>query len=250
MRVKILGTPEELGRAAAEYSADILNRSIVERGEARLLLSTGASQIDTLKALVTMEVDWRSVEIFHLDEYIGLPPNHPASFQRYLKEKIVDIVPLKQVHFVLSEGDIGQSIAGLAKEIRRAPIDLALIGIGENAHLAFNDPPADFTTREAYIIVNLDEDCKRQQVREGWFASVDDVPAQAISMSVHEIMQSRVIVSAAPYKVKARAIKSALEREVTEWIPATKLQQHPNVTLFLDTDSASLVDAQVLEKLL
>lgn len=250
MKVKVFKDSEEIGREAAKYSADILNRAITEKGKARLLLSTGASQFDTLKALVKMDVDWSKVEVFHLDEYVGLPESHPASFRRYLKERFINIVNPRKVYFVNWEGDIKQNIEKLTKDIREEPIDLALVGIGENGHIAFNDPPADFETKEAYIVVNLDERCKRQQVREGWYKTIDDVPKQAISMTVYQIMQSKVIVSCVPYKVKAEAVKLTLENDVTNKIPATMLKKHEDVTLFLDEESVSLVDKEVLNRYL
>jgi glucosamine-6-phosphate deaminase len=249
MKVKVFKNSEELGKAAASYSAEILNKAIKEKGEARLVLSTGASQFDTLKALIEMDVDWSKVEMFHLDEYIGLSESHPASFRKYLKERFTSKVPLKKAHFVDGEGNVQECIKLLTNEIRKAPVDLALIGIGENTHIAFNDPPADFDTKEAYIIVNLDDACKRQQVREGWFPTVNDVPSQAISMSVYQIMQSKVIVSCVPYEAKAKAVKLVLENDVTNTIPATMLKKHPNWTLFLDSDSAALVDRDVLNSL-
>lgn len=199
MKITISATSHILGESVAVYSAQILNRAIAKHDSARLILSTGASQIETLTSLVTQSVDWRKVD----------------------------------------------TIAALTRAIRRAPIDLALMGIGENAHLAFNDPPADFATQEAYIVVSLDDACKRQQVREGWFAALEDVPSRAISMTVHQIMQSAAIVSAVPFKVKAQAVKSTLEGDVSTAVPATKLREHPDVT-FLDRDSASLVDERVL----
>jgi len=250
MKVRILKNSEELGREAAAFAAAILNKCISEKGSARLVLSTGASQFDTLKALVEENVDWSKVEMFHLDEYINLPETHPASFRKYLKERFVSKVNLKAAHFVNGEGDIEKNIQELTKELLREPIDLGLIGIGENAHIAFNDPPADFETREAYIIVNLDENCKKQQVREGWFPTIDDVPKQAISMSVYQIMQIKTIISCVPYKVKANAVKHTLENEVTNQVPATMLKTHKDVTLFLDEESASLVDRDVLKKYL
>ena len=249
MKVKVFKNSEELGKAAASYSAEILNKAIKEKGEARLVLSTGASQFDTLKALIEEDVDWSKVEMFHLDEYIGLSESHPASFRKYLKERFTSKVPLKKAHFVDGEGNVQERIKLLTNEIRKAPVDLALIGIGENTHIAFNDPPADFDTKEAYIIVNLDDACKRQQVGEGWFPTVNDVPGQAISMSVYQIMQSKVIVSCVPYKAKAKAVKLVLENDVTNTIPATMLKRHPNWTLFLDSDSAALVDRDVLNSL-
>ena len=241
MKVKLYRNSEELGKEAAKYSATVLNKAIIEKGKARLLLSTGASQFDTLKALVKENVDWSKVEMFHLDEYVNLPPTHPASFCRYLKERFTSQVKLKATYFVKGEGDLDKHIKELSNQIRKEPIDLALVGIGENAHIAFNDPPADFETTEAYIVVNLDEKCKKQQVREGWFPTAADVPKQAISITVHQIMQSKVIVSAVPYLAKANAVKLTLENEITNTIPATKLKEHPDTTLFLDEESASLV---------
>lgn len=246
MKITISPTSQSLAEAAAVHSAQILNRAIERQDSARLVLSTGASQIETLSSLVKQAVDWRKVEVFHLDEYIGIESDHPASFRGYLLDRFVNLVPLKAFHPVSSSDHTHDTIAVLTQAIRRAPIDLALIGIGENAHLAFNDPPADFATQDAYIVVNLDDDCKRQQVREGWFASLDDVPSRAISMSVHQIMLSAAIVSAVPFKVKAKAVKATLEQDVSNAVPATKLREHPDVTLFLDVESASLVDERVL----
>jgi glucosamine-6-phosphate deaminase len=248
MKIKVMKNSEELGKEAASYCAAILNRSIEQKGTARLILSTGASQFDLLKALVNEKVDWERVEMFHLDEYINITETHPASFRKYLKERFTSRVQLKKVHFVDGEGDINKTIKELSGEIRKEPIDLGLIGIGENAHIAFNDPPADFETKEAYIIVSLDDNCKKQQAREGWFVTEDDVPKQAISMSVHQIMQCNSIVSFVPYRVKANAVKLTLENDLTNMVPATMLKNHKDTTLFLDEESASLVDEEILAK--
>lgn len=248
MNVTILENARELGREAAKLCSRELQRCIEEQGGARLLLSTGASQFETLASLITKDIDWSKVEMFHLDEYVHLSQEHPASFRKYLKERFVDLlpVPLHRAHFVNGEGDLGQQIAALTSEIRKAPIDLALIGIGENAHIAFNDPPADFDTRDAYMIVNLDDRCKQQQVGEGWFASLEEVPSQAITMTVHQILQSKMIVSCVPHKVKARAIKDMFTHGVTNQVPATILKTHPNYTLFIDEQSASEADRALL----
>ena len=248
MKVSVYKNLEELGKEAAAYSAGILNQCITEKGKARLLLSTGASQFDTFKALIEADVDWSKVEMFHLDEYMSLPETHPASFRKYLKERFITKVNLKQVNLVNGEGDVKKNIGDLSREIEKEPIDLGLIGVGENAHIAFNDPPADFNIKDPYIIVNLDENCKKQQVREGWFQTVDDVPKQAISMSVQQILKCNVIVSCVPYKVKANAIKQMLENDVTNLIPATILKTHNRVEVFLDEESASLVNREILEK--
>lgn len=248
MKVRVFKTPEQLGKEAAEFSAEVINKAITEKGMARIILSTGASQFETLGALVKLMVDWKKVEMFHLDEYVNLPDTHPASFRKYLKERFIDIVHPKAAYLVNGEGDLQKEIRQLADLIRKEPVDLALVGIGENGHIAFNDPPADFDTKEAYIVVNLDDNCKKQQVREGWFQSIDTVPKQAISMTVYQIMQSKVIVSSVPHKVKANAIKLTLENEVTNRIPATMLKKHGNVTVFLDRESASGVSDEVLKK--
>lgn len=252
MNVIMRKTSKELGKQAAAQAAEVLNRCIAEKGGARLLMSTGASQFDLIEALAHEKVDWSKVEMFHLDEYVGLPESHPASFRKYLKERFVNRlgVSLKDVTYVNGEGDIEENISELTNKIRQKPIDLGLIGIGENAHIAFNDPPADFDTRKAYIIVHLDEACRKQQVGEGWFKTISDVPSRAISMTVYQIMQCEAIISFVPYKVKADAVKRTLENSLTNSIPATMLKEHENVTLYVDEESSSAVDKQVLKKYL
>lgn len=242
MKLEIFKNPDALGKAAAGFCEEVLNKTIAEKGEARIVLSTGASQFDTFKHLVEADIDWSKVEMFHLDEYVDLPETHPASFRKYLKERFVQHVNLKKAYFVDGEGDIEKKIKELSDALLEKPVDLALIGIGENAHIAFNDPPADFETMNPYIVVNLPERCKLQQVSEGWFATTDDVPNRAISMSVHMIMKSRTILTCAPYAVKADAIKKTLENEVSNLTPATILKTHPDWHLYLDRDSAALID--------
>ncbi|SDK05409.1 glucosamine-6-phosphate deaminase [Natronincola ferrireducens] len=242
MKLYVSINPQELGEKAASHAADELNKAISEQGYARLLVSTGASQFETLSALIKKDIDWKKVEMFHLDEYVNLPENHIASFRKYLKERFVQRIPLKKAHLVNGEGDIKETIKLLTEEIRKQPIDVALIGIGENAHIAFNDPPADFDTKEAYIVVELDDKCKEQQVREGWFKIIEDVPKTAISMSVYQIMQSKIIISSVPHLVKAKAVKDTLESDLTNTIPATMLKQHDNWHLYLDESSSSLID--------
>ena len=246
MRVKVLKNAEELGKEAALLASGILKKAISTRGKARLVLSTGASQFETLKALVKMDVPWEKVEMFHLDEYVGLPESHPASFRGYLKQRFTNLVNLKQAHFVNGEGDIAANIRDLSLELRKEPIDLGIVGVGENSHIAFNDPPANFDTKEAYIVVKLDERCKQQQVGEGWFANCDEVPKEAITMTVYQIMQCKAIIAPVPHLVKADAIKRMLESDVTNLVPATKLKEHPNCTLLIDENSASQVAKSVL----
>ena len=239
MEIRICENSEALGKSAAEYVGKVLRECIEEKGGARILLSTGASQFDTIKALVEeKDIKWECVEMFHLDEYVDLPETHGASFRKYLKERFVEKVgTLKAAHFV---DGTKECIQTLTEEIRKSPIDIGLIGIGENGHIAFNDPPADFDTKEAYIIVNLDERCKKQQMGEGWFATIDDVPKQAVSMTAYQIMQCKKIVSCVPYKVKAEAVENTLKaKETTNMVPATLLKEHEDFILYLDADSAS-----------
>ena len=196
-------THEALGAAAAKVIAEKINTAIRRRGYARIVLSTGASQFDTIEALVREKVDWSRVTVFHLDEYVGLAESHPASFRRYIKERFVSKAQgLKEAVFVNGEGDVQKNIMELTMRLREDTIDVGAIGIGENSHIAFNDPPADFENKEAYTVVLLDEACKLQQVGEGWFASSDEVPSKAISMTPYQIMQCGTIVSAVPIPSK------------------------------------------------
>lgn len=244
MKIFVCGTSEQLGAAAAKKAAETLLQAVAEKGSARLVLSTGASQLDTLEALIHEKVDWSRVDMFHLDEYVGLPDTHQASFRKYLRERFIQKVPLKSACLVDGSPD---SIGRITESLRAAPIDLGLIGIGENAHIAFNDPPADFDTRDAYITVHLNDACKAQQVREGWFSSVDEVPSQAISMTVWQILQCKTVLSCVPFRVKAQAIRDTLYSDViTNEIPATALKKHPAFSLYLDQDSASLIDPALI----
>jgi glucosamine-6-phosphate deaminase len=239
MIINISADATVLGVTAAQFAGLRLNEAIRKNGEARLVVSTGSSQFETLQALINEKVAWEKVEVFHLDEYIGLPVTHNASFRKYLNERFISQIKVKKFHSVDVEGDIDNKIKSLTIEIRQRPVDLGLIGIGVNGHIAFNDPPADFATREAYIIVNLDEQCRMQQVNEGWFGSIGDVPLQAVSMTPWQIMQCSTIISCVPHKVKAIAVKNTLINNLTEIVPATILKQHPDFHLFLDNNSAS-----------
>jgi len=241
MNINISATPSMLGERAAALAANKLTEAILEKGEARLLVSTGSSQFETLAALAESSVDWSCVEIFHLDEYIGLDQTHPSSFRKYLYERFINRIPAKGFYPVDGSGEVAAHIAQLSLEILKKPIDVGLIGIGENGHIAFNDPPADFETHEPYIVVELDERCKLQQVNEGWFPSLEAVPRRAISMSVHQIMQCRIIISAVPHLVKSEAIAMTMLNELTNLVPATMLKQHPDWHLFLDHYSANKV---------
>jgi len=237
--ITIAETAQELGLRAAAKIADLLNQAIEARGEARIILSTGASQFETMEALTQQAVDWSKVEMFHLDEYVELGESHIASFRKYLKERFVSKVNLKAAHFVNGEGDVQKNIAALSAELRRKVVDVGVIGIGENAHIAFNDPPADFETDLAYKVVELDERCKQQQVGEGWFKSLKDVPRQAVTMSPRQIMACRHVVSSVPHAVKAEAVYNTITRPVDPMVPATLLKTHPDWNLFIDHESAS-----------
>ena len=243
MEIRICKDRYELGKSAAKYTAMLINDAIAEKGTARIALSTGASQFDTLASLINEDVDWSKVEMFHLDEYVNLPESHAASFRKYLKEKFTTKVNLKAAHFV---DGTEENRKALCEKISEAPIDVGLIGIGENAHIAFNDPPADFETEEPYIVVNLNDACKKQQVGEGWFATADDVPKQAVSMSVKQIMKCKKIISCVPYAVKADAVWKTLSGELSNLVPATMLKTHSDFTLYIDSESASKLSLPVL----
>ncbi|MGI5900258.1 MAG: glucosamine-6-phosphate deaminase [Christensenellales bacterium] len=242
MKLIISANATEMGKAAAKKSAEILRAAIAKQGWARLVLSTGASQFEVLEHLVKENLDWSKVEMFHLDEYIGIPAEHPASFQKYLEERFTKLVNPGKVNYVQGIGNVEAHICSLTAEIRRDPIDLALVGVGENGHIAFNDPPADFSTREAFKLIDLvDERCRRQQMGEGWFKTVDEVPPQAITMTVYQIMLSRCVISVVGGTRKAQAVRDTLAAEEnTPMIPATILREHPDWLLYVDEDSAAL----------
>ncbi len=243
MQTRIFSTKDEMARAAARCAAEGLQNALAARNAANLILATGASQFEMLAYLVTLPVDWPRVTVFHLDEYIALPETHPASFRRYLKERFANRVPgLDAFHYVAGEAaDPAEECRRLGRLIAAHPIDVACIGIGENGHLAFNDPPADFDTDEPYIVVNLDAACRRQQLGEGWFPNLEDVPRQAISMSIRQIMKSANIVCTVPDRRKAEAVKNALRGPVTNRVPASILQTHLACDMFLDQDSAAML---------
>jgi len=243
MKIQIHENASVSGAAAAEFIAQKINEAIAAQGSARICVSTGASQFEMFKVLVTLNVDWSKVEMFHLDEYIGMPVTHIASFRKYLTERFIELLPvgLKAAYLVDGEGDVEANIAYLTEKIHEAPIDVGIIGIGENGHIAFNDPPADFDTDAAYHVVNLDERCRKQQLGEGWFENFDAVPKQAISMTVKEILKAKCIVSVVPHAVKAEAVFSTLQKPVTNRVPATVLKTHADWNLFLDYNSAKLI---------
>jgi len=246
LQIRILEDKETVGQAAAEQAGNSLRQAIRQNGVVRIVAATGASQFEFLDALTSFPgIDWHRVEVFHLDEYVGLPINHPASFRKYLLERLINKTGISRYHFLNGEGDAQASAMQVGLELQSAPIDLLFAGIGENAHLAFNDPPADFTTEDPYLIVDLDEACRQQQVNEGWFAGVKEVPKQAISMSVRQILRSREIVAVVPDERKAQAVRNSLEGEISPKVPASILRTHPNTSIYLDKNSASLLSSGV-----
>jgi glucosamine-6-phosphate deaminase len=242
MNIIISNTKEELGKKAALEGAELIRKAIAQKGFANIIVATGASQFEMLGELVKEEIEWSKVTAFHLDEYIGLSNSHPASFRKYLKERFVDIVLPKEFHFVNGEINPGDECKRLGEIIAKHPIDVAFVGIGENSHLAFNDPPANFDTEEAYLAVNLDEACRKQQMGEGWFPTLADVPSQAISMSIKQIMKSDAIICSVPDLRKANAVKLTVDGPVSNMAPASVMQNHKETWLYLDKDSASMLD--------
>ena len=242
MNIQIFDHKTSLGQAAAEQAATAIRQAIFANGKARIIAATGASQFEFLDALTKAPgIDWSNVELFHLDEYIGLPLTHPASFRKYLHERFIQPTGLQNYHLLDGEANPPEVCATIGALLAAAPIDVAFVGIGENGHLAFNDPPADFATEEPYLIVNLDAACRRQQAGEGWFATLDDVPTQAISMSIKQILTAREILCVVPDARKAEAVKACLEGEVSPLAPASILQTHANTTVYLDQASAALL---------
>ena len=250
MIVKVFDDKRALSTAAAEQASTAVRRAILARGCARIIVATGASQLDFLDALTKAEnIDWRQVEMFHLDEYVGLPITHPASFRKYLLERLIQKVGITRYHLLDGNDDPGEVARRVGEALRLAPIDTAFAGIGENGHLAFNDPPADFQTEKPYLVVDLDEACRRQQVGEGWFSDISEVPRRAISMSVNQILKSRKIICVVPDVRKARAVKLCFEGEISPMAPASILRNHPKTTVYLDRESASLLSPATLAAL-
>jgi len=246
VRVVVSSTPAAAGDLGAAVVAARLNEVLAGRERARLLLSTGESQFETLRSLVRRPVEWERVDAFHLDEYADLSPEHPASFRRYLDERVARVVPLR-MHYV--DPSSPDELKRLSQAVAETPMDVALIGIGQNGHIAFNDPPADFNTTSPYLEVELDAACRAQQVHEGWFETDADVPRRAITMSVHEIMRSLEIVSVVPHPAKAPVIRQLLtSSKVTPELPASMLTRHPNALLVLDRASSQLLPNEVFKR--
>ncbi len=243
MKIEVFKTKAECGTAAADRGAEILKQVIAAKGRASFIVATGASQFDFMKALTQIDgIQWQNTAMYHLDEYIGITERHPASFRRYLKERLVEVVQPGTVHFIQGEAvDPAAECRRMNDIISQDKIDVAFVGIGENGHLAFNDPPADFDTELPFIIVELDKACRQQQYGEGWFASLEEVPTTAISMSVKQIMKSETIICTVPDDRKARAVKQCFEEDVSPMHPASILRKHATAFVYLDEPAASLL---------
>ncbi len=248
MRVQVFADRESMSVAAAAHAARALRTLLAAQTAARIVAATGASQLRFLELLCAeTEIDWPRVEMFHLDEYVGLSIDHPASFRRYLLDRFINVAGVGRYHLLDGERDPAGTAHDIGRHLAAAPVDLAFVGIGENGHLAFNDPPADFLTDEPYLIVALDEACRRQQVGEGWFQSLEEVPSHAISMSIRQILASREIICIVPDARKAAAVKATLENPISPSVPASILRSHGNVTIYLDSGSASTLDPAILD---
>jgi glucosamine-6-phosphate deaminase len=245
--IRVFPSKAELARAAAAHAIQSLEQLLGDVGTVRLLAATGASQLEFLAALATQSgVDWTRVELFHLDEYAGVGLDHPASFARYIKERIVEPRGIRKFHLLDGLRDPDQIARQMSAELAAAPVQLAFCGIGENGHLAFNDPPADFEAAEPYIVVELDQACRRQQVGEGWFSSIDEVPKRAISISIPWLLKSGEILCVVPDRRKAEAVRACLQGPVSPMAPASILRVHPNAHIFLDVESAELLESGAL----
>lgn len=246
MLIKIYEGKDSLARAAAEQAAISLSLAIQSRGTARIIAATGVSQFEFLDHLTALpDMDWSRVEMFHLDEYVGLPAAHPASFRKYLLDRLINKTGITKYHLLEGDGDVQKTIRSVGRELASAPVDIAFVGIGENGHLAFNDPPADFDTAEPYLIVSLDEACRRQQVGESWFSDIAEVPRQAITMSIRQILKAREIIAVVPEARKAQAVKACCEGQISPLAPASILRTHPHTTLFLDKQSSALLSREI-----
>jgi glucosamine-6-phosphate deaminase len=247
MILKLFEDKASLAKAAADQASTAITGAIRDRGKARVIAASAASQFEFLEALTaTPGIDWKRVELFHLDEYIGLPMSHPASFCKFLQERLIGKAGITNYHLLNGEENPVKVIRETSKFLSAAPIDVAFVGIGENGHLAFNDPPADFETEQAFIVVNLDQACRLQQVGEGWFKDLSTVPTQAISMSVRQVMKSKEILAVVPDARKAHAIKACFDGEINPMAPSSILRTHPNATVYLDTHSAALLSRKTL----
>src|SRR3989475_4961982 len=227
---------------AAEHAAEAIGRAICDRGQARIIAATAASQFEFLDALTKMPgIDWQKVEVFHLDEYIGLPITHPGSFRKMLLDHLIKKTGIAKYHLLDGDADPAEVVRRVGKELTSAGIDVAFVGIGENGHLAFNDPPADFQTEDPYLIVDLDEACRQQQVGEAWVSDISQVPKQALSMSARQILKAKEILAVVPHSRQTHAVKACFEGPLSPPAPTAILRTPPNATAHLDKNSAALL---------
>jgi glucosamine-6-phosphate deaminase len=244
MQLKIYDDKQSLSQAAAKQAATAIRKAILDHDHARVVAATAASQVVFLEVL-TQEpgIDWALIELFHLDEYVGLPMTHPGSFRKMLLENLIEKTGIKKYHLLDGDGNLAEVLERVGQAIASAPVDIAFLGVGENGHLAFNDPPADFEIEDPYLIVNLDEACRQQQVGEAWFSDISQVPKQAISMSVRQILKAKELLAVVPDTRKAQAVKACFEGELSAMAPASILRTHPDATIYLDKNSASLLSS-------
>lgn len=249
MVIKVFEDKISLAKAAAEQAASAIRTAVRERGVARVVAASAMSQFDFLAALTAIsDVPWMQVELFHLDEYIGLPPTHAASFCKFLEEHLISKTGITKLHLLNGADDPARVIANANRAISAAPVDVAFVGIGENGHIAFNDPPADFEAERPFLVVNLDEACRRQQVGEGWYKNISEVPKQAISMSVRQVMKAKEIIAVVPDSRKAQAVKACFDGEISPMAPSSILRTHRNATVYLDKNSAALLNPATVAK--
>lgn len=243
LQIKIFENSDALGKAASMAVAQQLNDVIGKKGHANLILATGASQFSFLEHLQNETIDWKKITVFHLDEYLGIPESHPASFRKYLKERILQKVQPGQVHYLAGDAaDVNAEASRYETLLKDHPIDLACIGIGENGHIAFNDPPvADFNDPRLVKTVALDQACRMQQLGEGWFPSLDKVPTHALSLTIPAIMSCASISCVVPDERKAKAVYETIRGEISTACPASILRRHPDAVLYLDPYSAKLL---------
>ena len=247
MQIKRFEDKQQMAKVAAEEAASILREAIQKNGKARIIAATGAAQFAFLEVLTRLPaIDWSRVEMFHLDEYIGIPETHPASFCRFLKARLIQKTGITKHHLLHGDLDPTTVIREAGAALASAPIDVAFVGIGENGHLAFNDPPADFETEEPYLVVDLDEACRRQQMGEGWFATFEDVPKHAISMSIRQIMKAKRIICFVPDARKAKAVHACFDGELSPAAPASILRRHGQTNVYLDKESSALLSEATL----
>ncbi len=240
LRIRVYPDRPQAATAAAQHAARIIRAALTAKGEARIIAATGASQIEFVDALVKApDLDWSKVEMYHLDEYIGIPIDHPASFRRYLLDRLIIPAGIQRYHLLDGEADPQKTCDEVGASLTAAPIDVAFAGIGENGHIAFNDPPADFEATDPYLVVDLDDACRRQQLGEGWFPTFDDVPRQAITLSAHQLLQVKEVITLVPDERKAAATKRCLEGPISPDAPASILRRHAGNHLYLDEGGAS-----------